>query len=125
MDQGRSRGGSLLVAGLAVALAATPASAHGIGGPLFGFTGGLAPPLWVAALVVGAFAIFHGHSHGTEIDRDAGAVAYTLGFVIATGVLHLCGIGFGLLSRWPAGRMAVRAAGGAIAMAGMIFLSQL
>ena len=83
------------------------------------------PPLWVAALVVGAFAIFHGHSHGTEIHRDADVVAYTLGFVIATGVLHLIGFAFGLLSRWPVGRIAVRTAGGVIAVAGVFFLSRL
>ena len=27
----------------------------------------LRPPLWVAAVLVGAFAIFHGHAHGTEL----------------------------------------------------------
>ncbi|HKA81894.1 MAG TPA: HupE/UreJ family protein, partial [Xanthobacteraceae bacterium] len=25
------------------------------------------PPLWVAAVLVGAFAIFHGHAHGAEL----------------------------------------------------------
>src|SRR6266545_3323120 len=25
------------------------------------------PPLWVAAVLVGGFAIFHGHAHGTEL----------------------------------------------------------
>jgi urease accessory protein len=45
--------------------------------------------------------------------------------VIATGCLHLAGIAFGLLARWPAGRLAVRAAGGAIALAGLMFLGRL
>jgi urease accessory protein len=81
------------------------------------------PPLWVAAVLVGVFAIFHGHAHGTELPAGADAVAYSLGFVIATGLLHLAGIGFGLLARWPAGRLAVRAAGGAIALVGLAFLS--
>jgi urease accessory protein len=81
------------------------------------------PPLWVAALLVAAFAIFHGHAHGTELPAAADAVAFSLGFVIATGMLHLCGIAFGLLARWPAGRIAVRAAGAAIALAGIAFLS--
>ena len=49
-------------------------------------------------------------------------MAYSLGFVVATGMLHLCGIAFGLLARWPSGRIAVRAAGGAIAAAGVVFL---
>jgi urease accessory protein len=81
------------------------------------------PPLWVAALVVGAFAIFHGHAHGSELPPGKDAVAYSVGFVVATGLLHLTGIAFGLLARWPTGRIAVRTAGGAIALAGGVFLS--
>ena len=81
------------------------------------------PPLWVAAVLVGGFAIFHGHAHGAELPAGADAVAFSVGFVVATGLLHLAGISFGLLARWPAGRLAVRAAGGAIAVAGVAFLS--
>lgn len=80
------------------------------------------PPLWLAAVVVGAFAVFHGHAHGTELPEAANPLAYSLGFVIATGLLHIAGIGFGLLVRWPQGRLAVRAGGGAIALAGLGFL---
>jgi urease accessory protein len=81
------------------------------------------PPLWVAAALVGIFAIFHGHAHGAELPAGADAVAFSVGFVVATGLLHLAGISFGLLARWPAGRLAVRAAGGAIAVAGVAFLN--
>jgi urease accessory protein len=80
------------------------------------------PPLWAAAVLVGAFAIFHGYAHGKELPDGANAVAYSAGFVIATGLLHLCGIAFGWLSRWPAGRLAVRGAGGAIALVGVAYL---
>ena len=83
------------------------------------------PPLPVAALLVGAFAIFHGYAHGAELPPGTDAVAYSVGFVVATGLLHLTGIAFGQLARWPAGRMAVRIAGGAIALAGVGFLSGL
>lgn len=83
------------------------------------------PPLWVAGVIVGAFAIFHGHAHGAELPPGADAVAYSAGFVIATGCLHLAGIAFGLLARWPAGRMAVRTAGAVIAIAGVMFLGRL
>jgi urease accessory protein len=83
------------------------------------------PPLWIAAVLVGAFAVFHGHAHGAELPPGADALAYSAGFVIATGALHLTGIGFGLLARWPAGRIAVRAIGGLIALAGLIFLGRL
>jgi len=83
------------------------------------------PHLAVAALLVGLFAIFHGHAHGAELPDGADALAYSLGFVIATGLLHLAGIGFGWLAQWPQGRMAVRAAGSAIALAGLVFLGRL
>jgi urease accessory protein len=82
------------------------------------------PPLWIAGLLVACFAIFHGHAHGTELPEAASPLAYSLGFVIATGLLHLSGISFGLLVRWPVGRMAVRAAGALIAIAGAVFLGQ-
>ena len=82
------------------------------------------PPLWIAGILVGAFAIFHGHAHGAELPPGADALAYSAGFVIATGVLHLCGIAIGLLARWPAGRIVVRTAGGVIAIAGLVFLGR-
>jgi urease accessory protein len=79
-------------------------------------------PLALAVAAVAAFAIFHGYAHGTELPPGADAIAFSAGFVIATGLLHLCGIGIGLAARWPAGRIAVRLAGAAIAAAGVIFL---
>jgi urease accessory protein len=83
----------------------------------------LRPPLWVAAVLVGAFAIFHGHAHGTELPEAANPLAYGVGFVIATGLLHLSGIALGLLSRWPVGLGAVRVGGGLIACVGLFFLA--
>jgi urease accessory protein len=83
----------------------------------------LRPPLWVAAMLVGAFAIFHGYAHGAELPESANPLAYGVGFVIATGLLHLSGIALGLLSRWPAGLQAVRIGGGAIACVGLYFLA--
>jgi urease accessory protein len=80
------------------------------------------PPLWVAAVLVGIFAVFHGHAHGTELPEAANALTFAIGFVIATGLLHLCGIAFGLLTKWPWGRMAIRVGGVAIALVGFGFL---
>jgi urease accessory protein len=80
------------------------------------------PPLWVAAVLVGTFAIFHGYAHGAELPGATNPLAYGIGFVLATGLLHLCGIAFGLLVRWPIGERAVRATGGLIACAGLYFL---
>lgn len=83
------------------------------------------PPLWVAAVIVGFFAVFHGHAHGTELPGSANAMTFSAGFVISTGLLHLCGIAFGTLTRWPWGRVAVRAGGVAIALVGFAFLFQI
>jgi urease accessory protein len=79
-------------------------------------------PLSLAGLIVGVFAIFHGYAHGTELPAAANPFAYGVGFVIATGLLHLVGIVFGLLARWPAGVFAVRAGGGLISLVGLAFL---
>jgi urease accessory protein len=81
------------------------------------------PPIAVAAAIVGAFAIFHGHAHGAELPTAANPLAYGAGFVLATGSLHLMGIAFGALIKWPWGQTAVRTAGGAIALAGTAFLT--
>jgi urease accessory protein len=83
----------------------------------------LRPPLWLVAVIVGAFAIFHGHAHGTELPEAANPLSYALGFVIATGLLHLCGIGVGTLSKWPWGKSVVRGGGLAIAAVGFVFLA--
>lgn len=80
------------------------------------------PPLGVAALVVGFFALFHGHAHGAELPAGADAVLYSIGFVVATGCLHAAGIGIGLIHRWPTGRRTLRVAGIAVALAGVGFL---
>lgn len=81
------------------------------------------PPLAVAAVLVGFFAVFHGYAHGVELPQAANAQSYGIGFVIATGLLHLCGIVIGLLIKWkPAGPYLVRAGGGIISAVGLFFL---
>jgi len=80
------------------------------------------PPLAAAAALVGVFAIFHGHAHGSELGAGDSAVLYSMGFVIATGCLHAAGIALGLIGRWPRGRIALRTAGAVVALAGVFFL---
>jgi urease accessory protein len=80
------------------------------------------PPLAVAAALVGLFAIFHGHAHGTELPPGQSGILYSIGFVVATGLLHLCGIAIGLVHRWAWGRVALRVAGTLVAIAGFGFL---
>lgn len=81
------------------------------------------PALWIAAVLVGMFAVFHGHAHGTELPEAANPMVYAVGFVVSTGVLHLIGVAVGQLGQWPIGKMVVRATGAAIAVAGGAFLT--
>jgi len=80
------------------------------------------PPVWTAGVIVGFFAVFHGHAHGTELPAGASALLYSIGFVMATGTLHAIGIGIGVVHRWGVGRVVLRVAGGVVALAGVVFL---
>jgi urease accessory protein len=82
------------------------------------------PPLVIAAALVAAFAICHGHAHGAELPPGTSALTYSVGFVLATGLLHACGIGIGTIHRWSYGRLALRGLGGLISAGGVFFLSQ-
>jgi urease accessory protein len=53
------------------------------------------PSVAFAMAMVGLFAIFHGHAHGTEMPLDVSGVAYAAGFLVATTLLHAIGIGVG------------------------------
>ena len=73
-------------------------------------------PVGAGIALVGLFALFHGHAHGTEMAGSLSAVAYCSGFLLATGLLHaagmLAGLGLQTLGRLPLARLA----GGAIAL---------
>lgn len=75
-------------------------------------------PVGAGALIVGAFALFHGHAHGTEAE-GASLVPYAAGFALATALLHLGGIGLGLSADGRFGRLALRGAGGAAYIGGV------
>lgn len=79
-------------------------------------------PLWGAAALVGVFALFHGHAHGVELPNAANPLAYGIGFVTSTGLLHLCGILLGVALRWRIGAWLVQGVGAAIAALGVAFL---
>jgi urease accessory protein len=81
------------------------------------------PPLWVAAVLVAVFAIFHGYAHGAELPESANAISYAMGFVVATGCLHAFGILLGVANRWRVGGQALRAGGGLITACGIYFLA--
>ena len=83
-------------------------------------------PTLVAMALVGFFAIFHGHAHGTEMPESASGLAYGVGFVCATALLHAIGVGLGL-AIGQAGRSYSRriaqVGGGAMAIAGIAMLT--
>ena len=80
--------------------------------------------LAIAAIMVGIFAIFHGHAHGTELPPGQSGLLYSMGFVVATGCLHGCGIVIGLIHAWDTGKLFLRFIGGGIALMGCFFLWQ-
>ncbi len=73
-------------------------------------------------MIVGFFAVFHGHAHGAELPAGASGLTYSIGFVAATGTLHAVGIGIGVIHRWGWGRVALRLAGAGVAAGGAFFL---
>jgi urease accessory protein len=75
-------------------------------------------PVSTGIAIIGLFALFHGHAHGTEVPENAGGFEYMAGFAMATALLHGVGIaaGLGLGSRF---RGVARAAGAACAAIGV------
>ncbi|NID16378.1 HupE/UreJ family protein [Luteibacter yeojuensis] len=79
------------------------------------------PAVWMAIAIVAVFGLFHGYAHGKELPSAAEPVGYAAGFVLATGSLHLSGIGLGTIARWRQGAWIVRFAGMGIAVIGVWF----
>jgi urease accessory protein len=83
-------------------------------------------PILAAMTLVGLFALFHGHVHGSGVPETASGLAYGLGFVLATGSLHAAGIGLGLAIGQAGdafGNRVLRAAGSAMAVTGVAILA--
>jgi len=75
-------------------------------------------PLWLSSGMVGLFALWHGHAHGTEMPA-LGSVEYVLGFLLATALLHAIGIAFGLGVQRLAHERVIHTAGAGIALCGV------
>jgi urease accessory protein len=75
-------------------------------------------PVSAGVAIIGLFALFHGHAHGTEVPENAGGLEYMAGFAVTTALLHGVGIaaalGLGLKFR-----SLVRVAGAACAAVGV------
>ncbi len=72
-----------------------------------------------SGIIVGMFAIFHGHAHGAEMPNSISAASYVVGFALATAMLHLAGIGLGMLMQKTNLQTVRRVAGGSIALSGI------
>ena len=79
-------------------------------------------PVWLACALVAVFGLFHGYAHGQELPAASDPAAYGIGFILATGALHVAGIAIGLLGDRAGGRAATRVLGIGIAAAGVYFL---
>jgi urease accessory protein len=94
---------SILALGLAIALAWRPAE-------------------WVALALIAYFALCHGYAHGAELPLSADPADYAIGFVLATGMIHLFGIGVGLTLNKPMHGRLSRGLGALIGIGGIYFL---
>src|SRR5260221_7198361 len=72
--------------------------------------------------LIAIFAVCHGYSHGVELPEAADPAAYAAGFVIATGMIHICGIVVGLLLSKPMQGRLARGLGCVIAAGGAYYL---
>jgi urease accessory protein len=82
------------------------------------------PAEWLALILIAFFALCHGHAHGAELPFAADPADYAIGFVIATGMIHLFGIGVGLGLNKPMDGILARILGGMINLGGIYFLVQ-
>jgi urease accessory protein len=76
-------------------------------------------PLLLSVFIVGTFALFHGHAHGAEMLHTYSAMAYGIGFLVTTALLHFCGIALGLVARQSGTVWLVRYAGALIMLCGV------
>jgi urease accessory protein len=76
----------------------------------------------VPLVLIAIFALCHGYAHGVELPSAANPAAYAAGFVLATGLIHICGIVVGLALGKPLHGWLARAIGGLIAAGGVFYL---
>lgn len=72
--------------------------------------------------IVGLFALFHGYAHGAEMPATSSGLLYGAGFILATVLLHLCGIGLGLAAQRMNAMKTVRYTGWAMAACGVYLI---
>ena len=77
-------------------------------------------PAWSGAGLVGLFALFHGHAHGSEMSATADGFLYGAGFILTTAALHLLGVGLGMSFKWVPYGPALRVAGALVLVGGVV-----
>ena len=118
----------IMVAGGIAGMAGVPLPGVEIGIALSIIALGLAiafawrPAEWEALVLISVFAICHGYAHGAELPKAADPADFAIGFVIVTGLIHLCGIGVGLVLSRPFDGRITRTLGAVMAVAGLYFL---
>ncbi|KGM86480.1 Hydrogenase/urease accessory protein [Roseovarius mucosus DSM 17069] len=76
-------------------------------------------PVFAAASIVGAFALFHGHAHGGELG-SAAALSFGVGFVLSTALLHGIGVALAVAAgRALTGTQVIRGLGWATTIGGV------
>lgn len=123
---------SIMMVGGAVGMAgiAMPFAEFGVALSLVIFGLGVAFPFGfqtpAVTALVGLFALFHGHVHGLEMPAAASGLYYMAGFACATTLLHAVGIGLGIgLARAKSDHLTIQIGGSAIALFGMVMLTNL
>lgn len=80
-------------------------------------------PVWVAMITVGLFAVFHGYAHGLEMPDSAKPVAFALGFLTGTAIIHIAGVFIGdIAGHYKTGKLILRVAGGLILIVGLLLV---
>ncbi len=77
-------------------------------------------PLWASMGIVAFFALFHGFAHGAEMPAQSSALLYASGFIVATALLHLGGVGLGVAAKNVSFAPALRIAGALVILGGAI-----
>lgn len=84
-------------------------------------------PEWVAMVMVGIFALFHGFAHGEALPSVSSTIAlviaYVAGFLVSTAGLHVIGALIGIIAvRSKNGQLFMRVTGGIIAVIGILLI---
>lgn len=74
-------------------------------------------PFAAGLAVVAAFGLCHGYAHGAEAPAGS-ALAFPLGFALATAALHACGLAVGLAAMRMDRPMVLRLLGGGVVLGG-------